>query len=68
MYVIGAKFCLDNVHAFPFTKLPEDSSYCNAFLTIENFSSVFRREHNMIFAIPLRSVYKELHADRETGC
>ena len=23
---------------------------------------------NMILTIPLRSVYKELHADRETGC
>ena len=27
----------------------------------------YYRQHDVIFAIPLRSVYKELHADHETG-
>jgi len=30
--------------------------------------AILRYKHNIIFAIPFRSVYKELLADRETGC
>ncbi len=30
--------------------------------------SSYRYEYHIVFATPLRSVYKELHADRETGC
>ncbi len=37
-------------------------------MKIKYFPTIFRRKYYMIFAISLRSVYKELHADRETGC
>ena len=37
-------------------------------LPVEYFLAIFWDEYDMICAIPFRSVYKELHADRETGC
>ena len=36
-------------------------------LSVYDLSPVFRCEYDMIFTFPLRSVYKELHADHETG-
>ena len=38
-----------------------------AFFAEEHFAPILRRKYDVVFAIPLRSVYKELHADCETG-
>ena len=65
--VIRTYFCLYNRHLFPFAQLLQDFSYLSALFAKEYFAPIFRREHHVIFAIPLRSVYKELHADHETG-
>ena len=67
MDVIRTDFCFYDPYPFPFTQSPQDFSYSFSFLLVEYFPAVLWREHNVIFAIPFRSVYKELHADHETG-
>ena len=66
--MIRAYFRLYNRHLFPFTQLPQNFSYLSAFFAEKYFAPILRRKYDVVFAIPLRSVYKELHADRETGC
>ena len=66
--MIRAYLCLYNRHLFPFAQLPQYFPDFPAFLTEEHLAPIFRREYDVIFAVPFRSVYKELHADRETGC
>ena len=68
MDVIRAGFRFYDVYLFPAAQLPQDLSDLSPLLPEKYFAPIFRREHDVIFAIPLRSVYKELHADRETGC
>ena len=67
MYVIWTHLRFYNRHLFPFAQLPQDFSYLSAFFAEEYFAPIFRRKYDVVFAIPLRSVYKDLHADRETG-
>ena len=66
--MIRAYFRLYNAHLFPFAQLPQYFPYLSALLTEKYFAPIFRRKYDVVFAIPFRSVYKELHADRETGC
>ena len=67
MDVIRTDSCFHDPYSLPFTQSPQDFSYSFSFLLVEYFPTVLWREHNVIFAIPFRSVYKELHADHETG-
>ena len=62
-----ANFSFHNVYALPFTQLAYDFPYRGFMLSVKNFSSIFRGENYVVFAIPFKSVYKELHADHETG-
>ncbi len=48
-------------------KFMENISQVFSKFTIEPLLTVFRYPHHMILAFPFRSVYKELHADHETG-
>lgn len=66
--MVRTNFCFHNVYALPLAQLAEDFPYLFLVLSVEDFSSIFRGENYVVFAIPFRSVYKELHADRETGC
>ena len=68
MYMISTYLCLMDFYLLPFTQLPQYLSYRLSFLSKEYLPPILRCKHYMIFAIPFRSVYKELHADRETGC
>ena len=52
--VIRTYFCLYNRHLFPFAQLLQDFSYLSALFAKEYFAPIFRREHHVIFAIPLR--------------
>ena len=65
--MIWANFRFHDVYALPFTQLSENLSHFFPVLSVENFSPVLRGENYVVFAIPFRSVYKELHADHETG-
>ena len=67
MDVIRTNFRFYDPYSLPFAQSPQDFSYGFPFLLAEYFPTVFWCEHNVIFAIPFRSVYKELHADHETG-
>ena len=65
--MIRANFSFHNVYALPLAQLAKYLPYRCFVLSVENFSSIFRGENYVVFAIPFRSVYKELHADHETG-
>ena len=65
--VIRAHFCFYYFYSFPFTELSQNPSYLFSIFSVEQFAPIFRRKHNVVFAIPFRSFYKELHADHETG-
>ena len=65
--MIRTYFRLYDIHLFPFAQLSQYFSYLSALFAKEYFAPIFRRKHNVVFAIPFRSVYKELHADHETG-
>ena len=66
--MIRTYFRLYDIHLFPFTQLPQYFPNLPAFFAEEYLAPIFRRKYDVVFAIPFRSVYKELHADRETGC
>ena len=65
--MIRTYFRLYDIHLFPFAQLPQNFSYLSAFFAEEYLAPIFRRKYDVVFAIPLKSVYKELHADHETG-
>ncbi len=67
MYMIGHHIPFYYFYTFPFTQIPYDLLDIFPQLVVYDFSSVFRGEYYVILAHPLRSVYKELHADHETG-
>ena len=66
--MINADFGFNNLNILPFAQSSQNLSYLKSAFPVENLPSEFWGKHNVIFAIPFRSVYKELHADRETGC
>ena len=56
-----------NIYSFSLTQHPQGfPNVCFQF-SVNLFSAIFGCKHYMIFASPFRSVYKELHADHETG-
>ena len=67
MDMILARFCFVDLDTLIFAQLSEHLSDILFDLSVYDLSPVFRCEYDMIFTFPLRSVYKELHADRETG-
>ena len=66
--VIRAAFRFYDPYTFPFTYFPQYFPYIRLDLFVNDLAAVLRRKYDMIFVSVLRSVYKELHADRETGC
>ena len=68
MDMILARFRFMNLDALILAQLSDHLSDILFDLSVYDLSPVFRCEYDMIFTFPLRSVYKELHADRETGC
>ena len=68
MDMILARFRFMNLDTLILAQLSDHLSDILFDLSVYDLSPVFRREYDMIFTFPLRSVYKELHADRETGC
>ena len=62
-----ARFCFVDLDTLIFAQLSEHLSDILFDLSVYDLSPVFRCEYDMIFTFPLRSVYKELHADHETG-
>ena len=52
--MIWAYFGFYYVDALPFTQLSQYFSYCYFLFLIEDFSSIFRSKHYMVFAIPFR--------------
>ena len=68
MDMILARFCFVDLDTLILAQLSEHLSDILFDLSVYDLSPVFRRKYDMIFTFPLRSVYKELHADRETGC
>ena len=68
MDMILARFCFMNLDTLILAQLSDHLSDILFDLSVYDLSPVFRCEYDMIFTFPLRSVYKELHADRETGC
>ena len=67
MDMILARFCFVDLDTLIFAQLSERLSDILFDLSVYDLSPVFRRKYDMIFTFPLRSVYKELHADHETG-
>ena len=67
MDMILAHFCFVDLDTLIFAQLSEHLSDILFDLSVYDLSPVFRCEYDMIFTFPLRSVYKELHADHETG-
>ena len=68
MDMILARFRFMNLDTLILAQLSDHLSDILFDLSVYDLSPVFRCEYDMIFTFPLRSVYKELHADRETGC
>ena len=68
VHMIWYHVSLYDFHSFPFTQILDYVSDIRSELVVYYFPAVFGRKHDMILAHPFRSVYKELHADRETGC
>ena len=68
MCMILARFRFMNLDTLILAQLSDHLSDILFDLSVYDLSPVFRCEYDMIFTFPLRSVYKELHADRETGC
>ena len=66
MDMILARFCFVDLDTLIFAQLSERLSDILFDLSVYDLSPVFRCEYDMIFTFPLRSVYKELHADHET--
>ena len=67
MHMVRAHFCLYDLHMLPLTQLPQNLSHRQPLFFIKYLSPIFRGKYYVILAVPLRSVYKELHADHETG-
>ena len=67
MDMILTCFCFVDLDTFIFAQFSEHLSDILFDLSVYHLSPVFRRKYDMIFTFPLRSVYKELHADHETG-
>ena len=67
MDMILARFRFMNLDTLILAQLSDHLSDILFDLSVYDLSPVFRRKYDMIFTFPLRSVYKELHADRETG-
>ena len=68
MDMILARFRFMNLDTLILAQLSDHLSDILFDLSVYDLSPVFRCEYDMIFTFPLRSVYKGLHADRETGC
>ena len=68
MDMILARFRFMNLDTLILAQLSDHLSDILFDLSVYDLSPVFRCEYDMIFTFPLRSFYKELHADRETGC
>ena len=68
MDMILARFRFMNLDTLILAQLSDHLSDILFDLSVYDLSPVFRCEYDMIFTFPLRSVYKELHADCETGC
>ena len=51
--MIRAYLCLYNRHLFPCAQLPQYFPDFPAFLTEEHLAPIFRREYDVIFAVPL---------------
>ena len=66
--MIWTRFCFYDFYSFHLTKLSQYFPYICFDPTIDLLSTILWRKYDVIFTIPFRSVYKELHADRETGC
>ncbi len=67
MDMILARFRFMNLDTLILAQLSDHLSDILFDLSVYDLSPVFRCEYDMIFTFPLRSVYKELHADHETG-
>ena len=52
MYVVGADFCLNNLHILPFAQFLQNPPHDFPFLVVENLPSEFRRKHDMVLAVP----------------
>lgn len=50
--VIRAHFCFYYFYSFPFTELSQNPSYLFSIFSVEQFAPIFRRKHNVVFAIP----------------
>lgn len=67
MDVILTRFCFYDLYSLILTQLSYHLSDILSYLSVDDLSPIFGRKYYMVFAFPLRSVYKELHADHETG-
>ena len=67
MNMVGHKMPFYNLYSFVCTQLFQNISNALFVLIINYFSSILWSEDDMVLTHPLRSVYKELHADHETG-
>ena len=67
MDMILARFRFMNLDTLILAQLSDHLSDILFDLSVYDLSPVFRCEYDMIFTFPLRSVYKELHADHKTG-
>ena len=66
--MVGAHLRFYDIDPLPTAQRSQDLPYFPPLFSVEYLPPVLWRKDDVIFAIPLRSVYKELHADRETGC
>ena len=67
MNVVWTGFCFEYFDTFPIAQLPQYFPDCRFLSLVKHLSSILWRKYDVVFAIPFRSVYKELHADHETG-
>ena len=68
MYMIRHHMPFYNFYTFPLTQIFYDLLDIFSQFFIDYFPTVLWCKNDVILAYPFRSVYKELHADRETGC
>ena len=52
MDMVRTHFRFDDVYAFSLTQLPQNLSNSRSVVFVEYLSTIFRRKHKMIFAIP----------------
>ena len=67
MDVIRTRVCFYDFYLISFAYRSKDFSDFYFISSVDNLSAVLWGDYYVILTPPLRSVYKELHADHETG-